>query len=165
MAHQASGLRAAEALLCHSHCDYFHPSSGSQASRYVAQLTGKEVEVQLSPHRRWEEQTRREQLIQPLLHSQVTEHPVCLGDAETGWVRETISWGDWGGLKLLSLCHPITRAQKYELSPPPHTHTHRLPSLNTLGSPPLHRGPSRFISCPRIDILRVATNSTNDTMI
>lgn len=28
--------------------------------------TGKEVEVQLSPHRRWDEQMQKKQLIEPL---------------------------------------------------------------------------------------------------
>lgn len=56
-------------------------------------------------------------------------------------------------LKLLSLSHPIAQAQEYELSP------------HTLGSPPLHRGLSKFTSCPRIHILRVATNSTSDMML
>lgn len=116
--------------------------------------TGKEVEVQLSPHRRGDEQTHKEQLIQPLLHSQVTEHPRP-GD-RVGQVDNLLGRlgliGDLT-LKLLSLSHPRAQAQEYELSP------------QRLGSSPLHRGLSKFISCPRIHILRVATNSTNDMML
>lgn len=91
VAHQAQAPEERRSYCAIATVTISSPSVTARVPCMWLNCTGKEVEVQLSPHRGWGEQKQEQQLCQPLLHSRVTGHPCACGDLETGWVRKTTS--------------------------------------------------------------------------